>query len=296
MSKLFLIFESFRPLQWTKNLFVFSAIVFSRNIFHEALLFRASLTFLVFCFLSGSIYIFNDLIDIREDRGHPTNSARPLASSRLSIRDAILAISLLIPLLLIVSYVIDHSLFIAALCYVLLQISYTLYLKHIIILDVFSTASGFLIRVIAGALAIDVEISSWLLICTICLSLFLALSKRRFEISLFLSKKVKFRRVLEEYTPYMLDQMISIAAASTVISYILYTLSDETIKRFGTRKLVFTVPPVLFGVFRYLYLVHKKSKGGSPEITMFTDIPLFLGSLIWIILVIVIVYGNILFS
>lgn len=287
----FLIFESFRPQQWTKNLFIFSAIVFSRNLFNEILLYKALLAFVIFCLLSGSIYIINDLFDIREDQSHPVNSRRPLASSRLSAKHAIVVIASLIPSLLILSYIVDHSFFIAVLCYVLLQALYTIFLKHIVILDVFATASGFLLRVVAGALVIQVEISSWLLICTISLSLFLALCKRRFEIVVLSQLKGKFRRVLEKYTPYMLDQMISVASSATVISYILYTLSDETIRRFGTRRLVYTVPLVIFGIFRYLYLVHHKNAGGNPETTMFADPSLLTGILVWALLVVLIVYG-----
>ena len=286
----FLILESLRPQQWTKNLFVFGAIVFSRNLFDESLLLKTIFAFLLFSLLSGSVYILNDLYDINEDRAHPVNTHRPLASSRLSIIQAIVAISVLIPSLLALSYMINQSFFITALCYILLQAIYTFYLKHVVILDVFSTAFGFLLRVIAGAVAIQVEISSWLLICTITLSLFLALSKRRYEVAGLTTGEHRFRKVLQEYNTYLLDQMISVASAATVVSYILYTLSDETLKRFGTKKLVYTVPPVLFGIFRYLYLIHKKKVGGNPETTLFNDLPLFIGILVWIALVVFILY------
>lgn len=287
----FLILESLRPQQWTKNLFVFGAIVFSRNLLDESLLLKTIFAFLIFSFLSGSVYILNDLYDINEDRAHPVNSHRPLASSRLSVIQAIVAISLFIPFLLGLSYMINQSFFISALCYILLQTAYTFYLKHVVILDVFSTAFGFLLRVIAGAVAIQVEISSWLLICTITLSLFLALSKRRYEVAGLTAGEQRFRKVLQEYNTYLLDQMISVASSATVVLYILYTLSDETLKRFGTRKLVYTVPPVLFGIFRYLYLIHKKKVGGNPETTLFNDLPLFIGIIVWIALVVLILYG-----
>jgi 4-hydroxybenzoate polyprenyltransferase len=204
---------------------------------------------------------------------------------------AIVAISLFIPFLLGLSYMINQSFFISALCYILLQAAYTFYLKHVVILDVFSTAFGFLLRVIAGAVAIQVEVSSWLLICTITLSLFLALSKRRHEVAGLTAGEQRFRKVLQEYNTYLLDQMISVASSATVVLYILYTLSDETLKRFGTRKLVYTVPPVLFGIFRYLYLIHKKKVGGNPETTLFNDLPLFIGIIAWIALVVLILYG-----
>jgi 4-hydroxybenzoate polyprenyltransferase len=188
------------------------------------------------------------------------------------------------------SYHLSGYLFIVVLAYFLLQMAYSFYLKHIVILDIFALASGFLLRVIAGAVVINVEISSWLLICTILLSLFLGLSKRRYELVVIGENAQNHRKVLGEYSPYLLDQMISVVTASTVVAYSLYTMSDETIEKFGTKHLIFTIPFVLYGIFRYLYLIHKKEAGGNPENTLVTDRPLMIAVLLWAVTVGIILY------
>jgi 4-hydroxybenzoate polyprenyltransferase len=171
-----------------------------------------------------------------------------------------------------------------------MQISYSFRLKHVVILDVFIVAAGFFIRVIAGGLAIEVYISPWLLICTALLALFLAMSKRRHEIILLEQDAKNHRPILREYSPYLLDQMIAVVTASTVIAYCLYTISEETITKFGTTRLIFTVPFVLYGIFRYLYLIHQKSEGGTPEVLILKDKPLLLDILLWIVCAGIIIY------
>jgi len=168
-----------------------------------------------------------------------------------------------------------------AVSYLILQILYSFYLKHVVILDVFSVASGFVLRVVGGAEVIHVPISSWLLICTILLSLFLAMSKRRHELILLEDNAVHHRKILYEYSPYFLDQMISVVTSSTVIAYALYTMSEETVKKFHTDNLKFTIPFVIYGIFRYLYLIHQKNEGGNPEMVLLTDKPLIINILLY---------------
>ena len=284
------VWESLRPKQWTKNLFVFAAILFSQNIFNFPLLSKVILAFFIFCLLSGCIYILNDLSDLKQDRRHPGKSRRPVASGRLKISHAIISLIILMPLCLLVSYYLSPSFFLVVLVYFLLQLGYSFFLKRIVILDVFTIAAGFVLRVAAGGVVINVEISSWLIICTILLSLFLGLSKRRYELVELEEKAQDHREVLAEYSSHLLDQMISVVTASTVIAYALYTMSEETIKRFGTRNLVFTVPFVLYGIFRYLYLIHQKETGGKPEDVLVTDKPLLIDIILWVITAAIIIY------
>jgi len=276
------IFKSLRPQQWIKNLFIFAPIIFSQNIFNLPLLLKTIIAFIVFCILSGSLYILNDLKDLEEDKLHPLKSKRPLASGKLKKFHAILAFIILSSLGFILAISLNKNFFIIALIYFLLQVAYSVRLKHVVILDVFVIAAGFFIRVVSGGLAIEVPISSWLLICTILLALFLALSKRRHEL-VFLEKNARSHRpILEEYNPYLLDQMIAVVTASTLIAYCLYTIAEETVAKFGTTKLIYTVPFVLYGIFRYLYLIHQRSEGGSPEALIIKDRPLLIDLFLWI--------------
>jgi 4-hydroxybenzoate polyprenyltransferase len=211
-------------------------------------------------------------------------------NGRLEKTPAVVAFVFLCVLGLGLSFVLNLNFFFLALGYVLLQLAYSGWLKHVVILDVLLVAAGFLIRVIAGGVAIGVEISAWLLICTFLLALFIALSKRRHEL-IFLEKDASNHRpILKEYSPYLLDQMISVVTASTVIAYCLYTISEETIAKFGSSNLIFTVPFVLYGIFRYLYLIHQKCEGGSPESLLIKDKPFFIAILLWIVSSIFILY------
>lgn len=285
-----LILESLRPKQWTKNFFIFAGILFSQNILHPALLVKTLEAFTIFCLLSGAVYILNDLVDIEQDRNHPRKCKRPLASGRLKVVHAGVAWVILTLAALGASFVLDRTFFIVALAYFLLQIAYSSFLKHIVIIDVFVLAAGFVLRVAAGAVLIHVPISSWLLICTILLSLFLGFVKRRHELESLESGAQNHRRVLEEYSSYFLDQMIAVVTTSTVICYALYTMSAETVKKFGTQNLIFTVPFVLYGIFRYLYLVHQKGQGGSPENILVSDKPLMIDVLLWAVTAGIIIY------
>jgi 4-hydroxybenzoate polyprenyltransferase len=273
--------QALRAQQWIKNLFLFAPLLFSRNITNGPLLFVTVRAFVAFCLISSAQYIFNDLRDLEEDRAHPVKSRRPLASGRMS-RGA--AVALLAAMGLggfLVAATVNGPFLLVAVGYFVLEALYTVWLKHIVILDVFIIAAGFLVRVVAGGLAIRVEISSWLLICTILLALFLALGKRRYELTLLQDQASDHRPILKEYNPYLLDQMISVVTASTFVAYCLYTISEETVAKFGTKNLIWTVPFVLYGIFRYLYLIHQKAEGGTPEALVIRDKPLLAAIFLW---------------
>src|SRR5512135_2981884 len=276
------IFKSLRPKQWIKNFFIFGALLFSQNLFNKPLLVRTIEAFVAFCLVSSAHYIFNDLRDLAEDRLHPVKKMRPLASGRLKKGPAVAALLIIGAAGIALGGSINLPFLLILVGYLVLQTAYSMWLKHIVILDVFVIAAGFLIRVVAGGLAIEVAISSWLLICTILLSLFLAMGKRRHELVLLDKQAAVHRPILKEYNIYLLDQMISVVTASTLVAYCLYTISDETVAKFGTRNLIFTVPFVLYGIFRYLYLIHQKTGGGTPESLIIRDRPLLIAIVLWI--------------
>jgi 4-hydroxybenzoate polyprenyltransferase len=284
------IIQSLRPVQWTKNFFLFAALLFAQKIFDVPLFLKTLGAFVIFCLLSGSLYLVNDVLDFEEDRVHPKKSKRPIASGRVRRPQAVATAVVLSAASLACAYVLNPRFFIAGAAYLVLQLAYSLKLKHVVILDVFLVASGFVIRVVAGGLVIDVPLSSWLLICTTLLALFIAMSKRRHELVLLEENASSHRPILKEYSAYLLDQMISVVTASTVIAYCLYTVSEDTVRKFGTSNLIYTTPFVLYGIFRYLYLVHQKGKGGSPEELIIQDRPLQIAVFLWIATAVGILY------
>ena len=291
LEKLGNLLISMRPKQWIKNLFIFAGIIFSKNFFDMGMLLTVIVGFVAFCLLTGAVYIINDVLDKEQDKKHPLKSKRPIASGKLPMDVALGAAIILIIASLAVSFMASTGFFAIALLYLLIQMAYTFYLKKKVILDVFAISAGFVLRVIAGALIIDVEISKWLIVSTIAISLFLALSKRRHEIVTLDADAQSHRKVLDEYdTTYLLDQMISVVTAFTLICYTLYTISPETIEKFGTENLIFTIPFVLYGILRYLYLVHKKGEGGNPELILVSDRPLLINIVLWILTSVVIIY------
>ncbi len=280
---------SVRPHQWTKNLVVLVALVFSKHLFDADAVVRAGAAFLIFCALSGATYILNDLVDLEQDRRHPVKRLRPLASGALPVavaRGAGLALSLAA---LAAAAALGWRFALAAGGYLALSVAYSLVLKHVVIIDVLEIAIGFVLRAVAGALAIDVVFSDWLLVCTILLALFLALAKRRHEL-VTLGDAAGHRPILAEYSPYLLDQMISVVTASCLTAYAFYTLAPETIEKYRTDRLSLTIPFVIYGIFRYLYLVHRKEQGGSPSDILLTDRPLLAAVALWALAVVVIVY------
>ena len=284
------IIKSMRPAQWTKNLFVFAALIFARKFFSPRDLALTFGAFLVFCLVSGAFYIFNDIRDCEEDRAHPKKCLRPIAHGDLG-RGAAMAVFVVLSVIgLAAAFLLHPGFFLAVAVYLALQLAYSLKLKHVVILDIFVIAAGFVIRVVAGGLVIDVPISSWLLICTTLLALLLAMGKRRHELILLEDKAINHRAILKEYSAYLLDQMIAVVTASTLIAYCLYTISAETVAKFGTEHLIWTAAFVLYGIFRYLYLVHQRGKGGSPEEMILQDKPLLFNIVFWIAAVVLIIY------
>ena len=274
--------RALRPHQWTKNLLVFAALLFSKHLFEPGPFVRASLAFVCFCGLAGAVYLWNDIADIERDRLHPKKKHRPLAAGRLSIRAATLGAIALVTAALTLSFALDVRLGLCAAAYLTLNLAYSFGLKHVVILDVLSISMGFVMRALAGAYAIDVPVTEWLLV--------LALAKRRHELTSLSTDATSHRAILAEYSPYLIDQMTSVVTASVVTAYTFYTLSPETVQKFGTSKLSWTLPLVLYGIFRYLYLVHQKERGDSPTDMLLTDKPLLVTVALWVILVIAIVY------
>ncbi len=282
---------SLRPKQWTKNLVLFAGLIFSQTLTQPFLLLKAIAGFALFSALSGALYILNDIVDLREDGEHPVKSQRPIASGRLSVKAALLWAVVLALGSLCLTWLLGGKFFLVAAMYTVLSIAYSFLIKGIVILDVLAIAFGFVLRAVAGAVVIDVEISTWLLVCTVLLALFLALSKRRHELILLEGSVADLhRKTLSEYSPRLLDQMISVVTASTLMAYALYTMAPETVSKFQTRGLGLTIPFVLYGIFRYLYLIHRREEGGAPEKTFLTDLPLLMDVGLWIIAVGLVIY------
>ena len=281
---------SLRPGQWTKNLFVFAALVFAERLTDTTSVVKAVVAFVVFCALSSAIYLINDVLDREQDRRHPLKSHRPIASGALNPTIAVAAAAVLGTAAMIVALSLGWRFFEIAAGYVVLLSAYSALLKHVVILDVLTIAAGFTLRAAAGAAAIAVPISHWLLVCTTLLALFIALSKRRHELTLLTEKAIDHRPILGDYTPYLLDQMISVVTASTLIAYVFYTISPETTAKFGTDLLTLTIPFPLYGIFRYLFLVHRRDQGGSPADLVINDRPLLICVALWALSVIVIIY------
>ena len=284
------VLSSVRPRQWVKNLFVFAALIFSHKLFSVDAG-RALAAFAIFCALSGVVYLLNDVADRERDRAHPKKRLRPVASGALTVPSAIAAAAVIGVLALGAATALGTAFVLTAAVYVGLLVAYSAWLKHIVIVDVLTVASGFVLRAIAGAVAVDVEISGWLLICTILIALFLALGKRRHEYLTLDAEATRHRPILAEYSAALLDQMIAVVTASTVTAYALYTMSPETVAKFGTRLLPATLPFVLYGIFRYLYLLYRRQLGGNPSELFLNDRALIVNTVLWIVAVVAIIYG-----
>lgn len=281
---------SLRPSQWTKNLVVFAALLFGRELLDVRSFALATAAFVIFCALSGVVYLVNDVVDRENDRQHPVKRHRPIASGVVAPRLALGVAAVLGTAALAASLFVGARFLLVAATYLGLLSLYSGPLKHAVIIDVMTIAIGFVLRAVAGAVAINVPISHWLLVCTILLALFLALSKRRHELVLLQHGATSHRRILQEYSPYLLDQMIAVVAAATLVAYALYTVSPETIDKFGTDRLLLTLPFPIYGIFRYLYLVHQKQGGGSPAEMLLTDRPLLACVALWVLAVGAILY------
>ena len=282
--------HAMRPREWVKNVFVLAALVFTKRIFEPSDLLQGGLAFACFCLISGAAYLFNDIRDRENDRQHPLKRHRPIASGALRVSVAAIAAVLLALIALIGGFYVHPHFGIALLIYAVMNIAYTLYLKHIVILDVMIIAAGFLLRAIGGAVAIQVVISSWFILCTMLLALFLGFAKRRHELALLEGDASTHRRILAEYSPQFLDQIIAIVTAGALVSYALYTMSPEVIEKLGTKYLNLTIPFVIYGMLRYLYLIYKKDGGGNPTSTVLGDFPLLIACALWLLTLGVVLY------
>lgn len=274
-----------RPKQWTKNLLLFAGLLFSQKFFYIPLLLKTSFAFGVFCLLSGSVYILNDMFDLSADRQHYRKRHRPLASGRLGVRQALVIFVILSAVSFYAAFNLGAPFLTVAALYFLLVLSYSRWFKHIVIIDVFAVALGFLLRAVAGGVAIGVRISPWLLICTLLLALFLGLTKRRHEYVVMENNGRGHRRVLADYSVAYLDQLISAVTAATIMAYSLYTFSAGR-----TEYLMLSIPFVIYGLFRYLFLVHQKEMGGSPEDVLLKDKPLLINILLWVVVCLIVLY------
>ncbi len=279
-----------RPGQWLKNWVLLAALIFAGMMRDTQRLGLALAAVLIYCLLSSAIYTLNDLVDRDLDKQHPLKKDRPLASGRVSVTQATGMILLLFAVGLVGAWFINWQFFIVAVIFVALNIAYSYSLKDIVIIDVVVLALSFVIRAYAGAVAISVPASKWLLITTFMLALFLGFGKRRHELVLLDTNAATHRKSLGSYSPYLLDQIIGVTTASVLVVYMLYTFSDEVSSKLGTENLYLTIPFVVYGIFRYLYLIHKRDEGGSPTRIMFTDKPILATVALWFLAVIFILY------
>ncbi len=285
-----------RPKQWTKNIFVFPALVFSKQLFQPTSVGLSLRAFFAFSFAASFVYVTNDIADRERDRAHPVKRFRPIASGEISLRSAFLLAGLMLAITAAFMAGLDWRFVACLVTYLLMNVAYSFYLKDVVLIDVFVIAIGFMLRVIGGAMVLDVASSSWLILTTMFLSLFLGVAKRRGElITLGLPSTsgesgFQSRKVLEQYTVEFAEEMTTICASGFVFSYALYTVSDRTVNMFGTENLVFTTPFVLYGVFRYLYLLHKKHLGENPTDVVLSDRPMLLNFVAYAIAMLTIIY------
>jgi 4-hydroxybenzoate polyprenyltransferase len=276
------LFKAIRPKQATKNLFVYTALVFTGNLFVPAPFIKTTLAFLLFTLTAGSIYLLNDLLDVEQDRLHPVKCDRPIASGALPVPIAWIAMLLFSLGGLVASFALSVPFGIVALAYFILQVGYCFYLKHIVLIDVFTVAMGFVLRTVAGGLVIHVHISQWLLLCSLQLALFLAFGKRRQELVLMGERAGSSRAILSEYSLPFLDQMITVVCAFTVVCYSIYSVESDTAHKHP--HLWLTVPLVIYGICRYLYLVYQKGWGGAPDEVLLKDGALQVAMVMWLLL------------
>jgi 4-hydroxybenzoate polyprenyltransferase len=282
MTKLKAIIKLARPQQWIKNIFVFTVLIFAGLVLKPAAVFASFLTFLAFSLASSAVYFINDYKDMEEDKKHPTKCNRPLASGALPRKAGLIGFFILAAASILLPYLtINPSTAIILLVYVLLNVGYSSGLKHLVIIDVLVLSSGFVLRILAGATALSVMPSPWLVLCGVMISLFLGFTKRRAEVVLLKERAGAHRKVLKHYSPAFLDQSISIVTAATVLGYVMYTVDSRTVELVGSKVMILSVPLVLYGIFRYLYLVYHTETGGDPTKTVFTDIPILITGAAW---------------
>ena len=285
---------SMRPRQWTKNFVLFAGIVFSRHLFEWDLLKRSSWAFCLFCVMSGAAYILNDVLDRKRDTGHPGKRKRPISSGLLAPRDALLMAGVLAAASLAAAASLGGEFFAVSAIFVALNCAYSTFLRQVVILDVITISFSFLLRAWAGVAVLhpilpELAISPWLLICTLFLSLFLAFCKRRNEIE-HLAQANEHRLALKDYSVRLLDQLVGLSATTALVSYSIYTVWPTTVEKFGTDNLVFTIPFVVFGIMRYLYIVYSRNEGGDPSGILITEKSIIIDVFLWFVATIFILW------
>ena len=295
MTGIWALLRTMRPDQWTKNLVLFAGLVFAGGLTDGRLVGLATSGFLVFCALSGATYLFNDLIDAQSDRRHPVKRNRPLASGELSLTAAVTSALVLASGALWLAYRIGPGFGLVATGYLGLNVLYSVALRRMVILDVMAIAIGFVLRAVASVevlvgVAPGTEISPWLLVCTFFLALFLGLGKRRHEVLVLGESAREHRSTLRFYAPPLIDPLVGVVTASTVVSYAIYSIWPGTVAKVGSANLVYTVPFVVYGVFRYLYLMFAEGEGGQPSRSLVTDVHLAVNIILWVLVVSAIIY------
>ena len=279
-----------RPKQWVKNLFIFIPLIFGKKFFSFHHVIYSSTTFFIFCIVSGVAYIFNDIQDLENDKVSPVKASRPLVSNKINIKEASLIACFLGILGILWAFYFNLKLGLLVSLYLFINLLYSKILKKIVIIDVFCIAGFFLLRIVAGAVVIQVEVSHWLIFMIILLALFLGFNKRRREIENLKEKAILSRDVLERYDIYFIDQMNSIIAASIVATYMLYTIDLRTVNMFGTKNLIYTIPFVYYGIFRFIYLMHKKEVDSDPVNVLFSDFKMKLNIVLWVLVCFIVIY------
>lgn len=281
--------RTLRPRQWVKNVFVFAALVFDQKLTDWPLLVRTIFAFILFCMISSTVYIINDLADVEKDKLHPKKQRRALPSGQLQPWFAVVAAVAILVVCLPLSFWLDPMFGLIILSYLLINLAYSFVLKNIVIVDVMVVAAGFVLRVLAGVVVAEAErFSPWLYVCMLFLALFLAIGRRRHELALLAEGAEGHRRILNEYTIPFLDEMSQLVTTSAIIAYSLYTFSAENLP--DNHAMMLTIPFVIYGLFRYLYLIHVKGEGGAPEMLLYTDWPFLLDMILWGIAVVLIMY------
>jgi 4-hydroxybenzoate polyprenyltransferase len=282
---------SLRPHQWTKNLLLFGGLVFSQRLFHLPDVMTCLAAFAAFCLASSGVYLLNDLRDMANDRLHPVKRLRPLASGALHPVSASVVLVILLAAAVALGVALGPRFAAIVVAYVVLNVSYSMGLKRVVILDVMLLALGFVLRAVGGAVAIAVPASPWLVLCTLVLAVYVALGKRRHELVMLQSEASSHRATLESYSEQLLDLMMAITGGAAILAYALYTMAEATTIHFKGSQLVLTIPFVIYGVFRYLFLVHKRQGEGDPATLLLTDFPSLLNVVLWVSLVCVLIYA-----
>ena len=275
-----------RPYQWVKSGFVFVGLLFGHGWQQPLLVQRVVLAAAAFALAASAVYVLNDLADRERDRQHPQKRSRPLASGTVSVRAALLLAGACLLGALLLAGAVSMAVLSIVIGYVLLNVAYSMGLKHVVLLDVFIIAAGFMLRILAGTLGVGIAPSHWLLLCGLLLTLFLGFAKRRAELNALAGRGGSHRKVLDDYDPALLDLLIGICAAGAIVSYSLYTVSAETVAMHGTTSLIYSVPFVIYGVFRYLFLLHRRSGGGDPSAALLQDAHLLIAFAGWLLTVV----------